>query len=659
MDSRKFTGKLSAIAISILLASCGGGGDGYYDKSDSSSGTGSGSSTGTLQAVNISTISLSDTNGAATNVITASGATAKVKVTNASGNGVSGAIVTFTGTGVIFGTTNGAVLTNADGEATISVKPESITDTGSYQLTATASYNNLTATSSAYNYSLQAANITFTDLVTSSNSIESGGSTNITLKTQDAGTSANQNNVTVNFSATCGSFEPATVVSSNQGDVTTTYKAVDTSGNLCAGEQTITATGSNTSVSKATKVIIASVEANSLVYTSSAVNLGIQSSGSASTGQIEFTVYANGKAASNQDVNVELVRAPNDLSFISLGNRVTKTVKSDSSGKVTVTLYPGNLPGPVEIKATLASNTAVSALSKDVKVSTGRLTQTGLSLSVSKNSLQNKIDGDTATITARMVDRVGNPVPDGTVISFVTEGGSITPSCTSASGSCSVTLSTQNPRPIDNRVSVLAYAEGDKTFIDKDGDNLYNAAVDSLPNNIGDFFRDDNEDNTYNSVLGEFIYKRGVTGATCGTSTIDQPNIAGTCDSGLDAVIRQQLIFAFATETPTLYNSLLTNTSLSFQLFGNSQLSVPMPSGTTVGVEASDNTSTNNLSCSADISTGDATVSSVFNLLTPTTFVNSTQTYYAYKLKDCAVGDSFKITVTAPNGKISRYEAVL
>ncbi|RZG86342.1 hypothetical protein EXE10_06980 [Acinetobacter sp. WCHAc060033] len=39
MDTRKFTGKLSAIAISILLASCGGG-DGYYGKSDSSTETG-------------------------------------------------------------------------------------------------------------------------------------------------------------------------------------------------------------------------------------------------------------------------------------------------------------------------------------------------------------------------------------------------------------------------------------------------------------------------------------------------------------------------------------------------------------------------------------------------------------------------------------------
>ena len=40
MDTRKFTGKLSAIAISILLASCGGGGDGYFGKTDSTSGGG-------------------------------------------------------------------------------------------------------------------------------------------------------------------------------------------------------------------------------------------------------------------------------------------------------------------------------------------------------------------------------------------------------------------------------------------------------------------------------------------------------------------------------------------------------------------------------------------------------------------------------------------
>ncbi|NNP72930.1 hypothetical protein A7P53_10140 [Acinetobacter defluvii] len=661
MTNNKVGLKLSAIAISVLLASCGGGGsDGYYGGgADGTTTPPDGSGSVGTQTIKISKVELYDLNNKLTQTITSAGATAKVKVTDGSGKGISGALVTFTGEGVAFGTTNGAVLTNIDGEASISLKPTDSSDTGSYQLTATALYHEVTASTSPYYYSLQAANISLENMLAATNELETGASTNITLKTQDAISKANQNNISVNFTATCGSFDNSTVVSSNQGDVTTTYKAIDANGNLCEGKQTITASNTSNSTSKSVVINIASIQANSIVYTSGDVNLGIQKSGSASTGQVEFTIYANGKPAANQEVNVELLRAPEDLSFISLGNRTVKTIKSDSTGKLTVTIYPGNKPGPVELKATLKSNTSIFALSKEVKVSTGRLTQNGLSLSVSKNSLQNKIDGDTATITARMVDRVGNPVPDGTVISFVAEGGAITPNCASKDGSCTVTLTTQNPRPADNRVTVLAYAEGDKAFIDKDGDNLYNAAVDSLASNIGDFFRDDNEDNIYNSVAGEFIYKRGATGIACAASTIYQPNIASTCDNNLDGVIRQQLLFAFATETPTLTSFALSSTSLSFKVFGNSQLSVPMPSGTTVKVTANDNTKNNEKSCSVDILSGDATVANVFDLLTPTTFKNSSQTYYAYKLKECEKGDSFKIEITSPNGKISSYEPAL
>lgn len=117
------------------------------------------------------------------------------------------------------------------------------------------------------------------------------------------------------------------MVSSNQGDVITSYKAIGVDGKLCEGKRTITASTSN-NVSSTVEVNIAATEANSLVYTTSnAVNLGIKNSGSATSGQIEFTLYANGTPAANKDVNIELVRAPEDLSFISLGNRAIKTVK--------------------------------------------------------------------------------------------------------------------------------------------------------------------------------------------------------------------------------------------------------------------------------------------------------------------------------------------
>ena len=666
MDKKQLGLKLSAVSLAVLLASCGGGGsDGYYNQGNSNSNSNNNSGSTPVSAVNITNISLYDTNNISTNTVTADGVTAKVKVTDQTGNVLSGALVTFTASGgVTLGTSNGAVLTNADGVASISVKPSSITDTGSYQLTASVDYLGKSANTNPAYFSLQPANISLSAMKAVDSSLESGASTNITLKTKNLATNSNQNNITVNFSSTCGTFEPVTVISSNQGDVTTTYKAISSAGKLCEGKQIITASGTDASVTQSIQVDIAAIEANSLVYTSSPVNLGIQSSGSASSGQIEFTLYANGTPAENKEVQLELMRAPEGSSFITIGNTAIQSVKSNSSGKVIVNVYPGNKPGPVEIKASLKSNLNVYALSKEVAVATGRVSQDHLSLSMSKNSLQNEKDGDSATITALMADRNGNKVPDGTVISFVAEGGSINPNCASKDGQCSVTLITQNPRPADNRVTVLAYIEGDKSYTDLDGDNLYNAAVDKLDHNLGDFFRDDNEDNLYNSNLGEYLYKRGASGAICEASKIEQPNIAGTCDNGLDAVLRQQLLFSFASNTPTFYGvsgtdtamTNITSTFFTFQVYGNSAKTVPMPSGTTIAVATKDNTDTNNISCEAEILSGDVTVPAVIDLSTPALFALTSNSIvkYGVRTKNCALGDDIKVTVTAPNKTTTR-----
>ena len=656
--NNKVSLNFTVIALAVVLASCGGGGsDGYYNNGSGNSSSTNPSTGEAVKTVNISAVQLIDRNGNLTQAIAAEGVIAKVKVTDQSGNGISGALVTFTVTGgVVLGSSNGAVLTNTNGEASISVKPENINTNGAYQISAIADFDGTTASTKALNFSLQATNISLVDMTAASTQLESGGSTNITLKTQDSNTKVNQNNVNVEFTSTCGKFEPATVVSSNQGNVTTSYKAIGTDGKLCTGTQKISAKGLNIP-EVALDVSIKALEANSLVYTSNKLNLGIRKSGSASSGQIEFTLYANGVPVADQDVLIEKVQAPEDLSFVSFGNRNNKTIKSDSNGKVIVNLYPGDKPGPVEIRATLVSDINVSAVSKDVSVSIGRLTQDGLSLSVSKNSLQNVIDGDAATITARMVDRTRNPVPDGTVISFVSEGGKVEPNCSTVQGVCSVILTTQEPRPLDNRVTVLAYVEGDKSFTDLDGDNLYTRGVDTLLSNIGSFFRDDNENNQYNKDygIGEFLYNRTVLGnqATCAPSTIKQPNIANTCDDNLDTVIRQQLLFAFAENTPTFTNVNASGSLLSFKIFGNSALSVPMPTGTTVSVTVEDNTKNNDLSCTSELATGGSPIANVFNLMTPSTFKNSSQTYYGYRLKECAIGDVLKISVASPDGRVS------
>ncbi len=645
--------KLSAIAISVLLASCGGGGsDGYYGGGNTDGGTGGGTGEVKPKAVNMSAIELLDPSNKATRSVTIEGATAKVKVTDEAGAVISGALVTFTSEGVTFGTSNGAVLTNAEGIASISLKPTNTTDTGSYQLTATVVQESLTATTTPYNFSVQAANITFVDLKAATTQLDSGASTLLTLKTQDVNTKANQNNVTVNFTATCGTFDYPTVVSSNQGDVATTYKGVDAAGKLCAGAQTITATGSNTGLTKTLGLTIAAIQANSLVYsTAGDVQLVTKNSGSAASGQIEFTVYANGSPASNEDVQIDLVRGPTDLSFVTVGNRTPKVIKSDATGKVVVSLHPGTLPGPVEIKATLVNNSNVYVLSKNVAVATGRVSQQGLSLSATKYALMGDMDGDTTQIVARLADRVGNPVPNGTTISFISEGGSITPNCSTQNGQCSVTLTTQNPRPALDRVTVMAYVEGDKAYTDVNKDNSYTAGIDKLLTNIGDFFRDDNEDNKYNE--GEFVYKRGATG-TCTASTFINSNIADTCDTKLDAILRYQMLFGFAEQTPTynvLNQPLISTGSFVFQLFGNNTKTVPMPTGTILSVVAKDLTE-NSLACEAEVSQGSLTIG-VRNLRTPSTFadIKNEDILYKIRLNRCEAGDVVRVRTVSPAGK--------
>lgn len=665
--------QLTALTLSLALAGCGGGGTdtiapepdlGVTTIGTSNGGVGSGDIGNVL---NVSSVSLLDASANMTRVVSMSGVTAQVVVTDSEGNGVSGALVTFSGNGVQFGTSNGAVLTNTDGVATTSVVPLSSTDTGSYSLSATATYDDVSVTTASYNYSLQAVNITLVNFATGENTLESGGSTIVTLQTKDTVTDQFQNDVTVNLTSTCGSFENASITSSNQGNVSATYSSIDSNGNLCEGLQTITAvSASNTSSSQSVNVNIKSIQASSIVYTTTnSVVLGAKNSGSSSSSQVEFTVYANGVPAANQDVTLGLIKSPSDFNFVSQGNRATKTLKSNSLGKVTVNLYPGNIPGPVEIQASLQSNANTFALAKNISVATGRPTQNGVTLAMGKNVLaDNAIDS--TNISAYLTDRQGNFVPDGTVVSFVAEGGTVTPNCATVSGNCTVTFTSQNPRPANGRVSVIAYVEGDKAYSDLNGDNVYTVGIDELLDNIGNFFRDDNEDLKY--TPGEFVYKRGEQQggdqATCAAATLSQPNLpnfivgnatdATQCDNLLPTVLRKQVIMGFANDTPTFYNYSQVSGLVSFEMYGNSVRTVSMPSGTALSLTVKDNTN-NGATCEPEIASGNITVPNLVNLnrvdsaANQNYFDGSSEVRYTVSTTGCATGDSIKLSVATPS----------
>ena len=659
MINKQFGLKLSALTMAVMLAGCGGG-DGYYGSSGSGATPGEpGVEQPGVSSLNTTNVSLKDTSDKAITALTALGGIASVTVTNQKGEPVHGALVTFTtNANLEFGTSNNAVLTDAAGVASISVKPKDSTTTGAYTISASVSAQGLTAQTSETAFSIQPVKTVADNLKAAVSTLEAGGKTNITLVLKNPETGTVQNNLPVNFSASCGSFDASTVNSTNQGNVIATYQAIDDQGHLCTGPVVVTVSTAS-GVLGTVNLTVNTVKPNSILYSSDPVKLGAVTSGTSSSGQIEFTIFADEQPAPDQEVKVELKQGPADLTFVTLGNTDSQTLRTDAAGKIYVNVYPGSLPGPVEIKATLVADSTISALSKDVSVATGRATQEGMSLSIDKQALQNSRDGDEANITVRLADRVGNKVPDGTVVSFISEGGSVDPNCSTINGACSVTLITQDPRPADNRVTVLAFVEGDKAYIDTNSDNRYTPGVDKLKHNIGQFFRDDNENNLFESHLGEFLYPRMPIGdsAECAASTVKTPNIAGTCDTGLSAVLREQIIFAFSHNTPTISDVALNGSSFSFNMFGNNLRTVPMPTNTTVSVAAEDKTPANAKSCSVKWLSGDETVRATFNM--DIDALRNGGVRYNYGMTDCDIDDNVVLTVTAPDGKVSKISYVI
>jgi len=145
-------------------------------------------------------------------------------------------------------------------------------------------------------------------------------------------------------------------------------------------------------------------------------------------------------------------------------------------------------------------------------------------------------DGETTDVTVRMSDRYNNPVPDGTAVTLNTEGGQIGGSCQTTTtpanggGVCTVTFVSQNPRPADGRISILAFSIGEESFVDVDRDGIFNNA--DVPIEIGEPFRDDNENGVADPAAGEFFADFNSNGLPDLANHPDYVNFNGLlCDS--------------------------------------------------------------------------------------------------------------------------------
>lgn len=631
--------QLTALTLALTLAGCGGS-DGTDtiaptpDLGPEQPGNGGGSDGGeqNVEEINIVESALYNADGNVINSVNLEGAYYQIKVVDNAKNPIINAKVVFDidAEGISLSqTTSGAVLTDAEGIAQIFLKPDNAEVSGAYTISANATYNQQTATADT-TFSVQATNVTLSEITVGSNSLASGGQTPISLKvTNEAGDALS--GVLVNFNSGCGQI-PEQVTSDSEGMVKAVFKAINLDTTLCSGLVRVSArTGNQT---KSTTITVASAEATSIIYTSNDLSLGIRGSGSSSTGQAEFTVYSGSTTLANEQVRVSLEKSPFGLTFGPNRNQQSYVATTDANGQIIVPIFPGTTPGPVEIEVSLVDDPLINALSKNITVASSRVTQTGLSLSWEKNVLDWSYDGDSTQINARMVDRNGNKVPDGTVINFTAEGGKITSNCATVDGNCTVTFTTQNPRPGDGRVSILAIAEGEKEYIDMNENNAWDEGVDILVHNIGDTFRDDNESGEFE--IGEFTYPMTTGASNQCENNLDRyinlkfpslselkkrqyeanyisefvsPNKANTCNTGLDTVVRYQGITLLSNGNDARFtvgnldqggnftvrpsqDIFSSDTLISFRVNSGGFYDLsPMPSGTTISGAGIDQTS--------------------------------------------------------------------
>ncbi len=336
--------------------------------------------------------------------------------------------------------------------------------------------------------------------------VSAGGTTVVSVEIVDEKGDLYTLPVDVDFSSNCTVSGTATLsspITSSNGKASSTYLAKG-----CIDEDPITvsanAGGINLTANATVTVLAAS--AGSIEFVSATPeNISLQGIGGQESATVVFRVLdTNGDPVSNAMVNFALNTTAGGIEL------EPASATSDIDGLVQTVINSGTVATPVRVTASLDSVTPViSSQSSLLVISTGIPDQDSFSLSAETvNPEAWDIDGQKVAVTARLADAFNNPVPDGTAVSFTTEGGSIESSCLTSGGACSVIWTSQQPRPdYDGRASILAFAIGEESFPDLNGNGrfdsdehdefLANKDVSGDDYDLPEAFVDHNEDGMY------------------------------------------------------------------------------------------------------------------------------------------------------------------
>jgi hypothetical protein len=224
-----------------------------------------------------------------------------------------------------------------------------------------------------------------------------------------------------------------------------------------------------------------------------------------------------------------------DLDIPNVAALSSTTGKTDVNGLVSVSVSALTIPSPVRVRASLLNGSVatLTTVSNVLAINAGLPTNRAFSFSATAFNINGMtIDGVESQIRVQLNDRFGNAVPDGTSVSFVTEGASVIPArCVTLDGVCTTKFISSNFRPTNGRVTVLAFAQGEESFSDVNGNNTYDAG--EAFDDLGEVFVDKNEDGVLQRDKGEYIAGNAKNGVWDGNTFVRVDRVFVLSDSSV------------------------------------------------------------------------------------------------------------------------------
>ena len=442
-----------------------------------------------------------------TAVSAASPATVTAILSDGKGQAVAGAVITFSVVRGLAKTNLGTALTDASGKAVVTLSPVNSTIAGADEVSASASFAG-TALQSTKGFQIQATNVALSSLTSAIPSLGAYGQTTLTLGITGASVGSPVN---VNVTSSCvsqgkASLSPLTFTATS-ASVALQYK--DNGCGALQAEDKLQASMVGGSSSASLSLPVATPLASSLAFVSASPEfIYIKGSGFTETSTLTFEVRDGaGNILPNRSVTLSLLTRGGGVAIE--GGIADVSQVSDALGRVTVRVNAGTLPTPIRVSATLTGVVPVVAtVSSNLSVAVGLPSQLNFSLSQATKNIEGfNIDGTPNSYNIIASDRSGNPVPAGTSINFVAEGGQIESikQIQLASGLARTTAGfvSSNPRPADGRITVTAYALGEESFIDQNGNNIYDPGEPFQ--DLGNVFKDRVFDGFYDVSLDEYV----------------------------------------------------------------------------------------------------------------------------------------------------------